>query len=280
MDDGSLANTIWGVAALQDAHDSPATEGFGSGDHEAGEVVDVFQLQGELAKRVAVEGIEAGGNEDEVGDEVRRGQRRTTCSKVLDVLLGGEAAGHGDVPDVPGVSVRADVFRGSGTGIPGPLVHRHKMDIWIALNERLCTVAVMYVPIHDQDALAAVRLAGVVGAYRYIPKETEAHRAVVQGVVPWWADGAEASGVLAVEGEINGVEDAAGGGAGGVPGAFAGDGIGVETAATGDGGGVHGFDVARVVREGELFGGGVAPFEVLDGMEEVGLIPEGACDST
>jgi hypothetical protein len=135
----------------------------------------------------------------------------------------------------------------------------------------------MDVPVRDEHALTAECLAGVVRADGDVAEETEAHGAIVESVVPWWTDGAEASWILTAEREVDGVEHATGGGACGVPGAFAGHRVRVE-AATSGGGGAYRFDVGRVVRERQLFDSRVTPFEVLDGLEEINVVPERSRD--
>ena len=51
--------------------------------------------------------------------------------------------------------MRAAIVRGAGAGIPGPLVHRHEVDVRLVLDERLRAVAVVHVPVDDQHALDA-----------------------------------------------------------------------------------------------------------------------------
>ena len=52
------------------------------------------------------------------------------------------------------------------------------------LDERLCAVAVMHVPVDDQDALRGMDGAGVVGTDGDVAEQTKAHRRAAKRMMP------------------------------------------------------------------------------------------------
>src|SRR5713101_4667694 len=99
--------------------------------------------------------------------------------------------------------MRTTVGGHSGSGIPGRLVHRYKVDVALLLHERLRSVAVMYVPIDDQHALQGMPRASVVRRDGNVAKETKPHRAVPQRVMPRWSNRAEGTPRAAVHGHVH-----------------------------------------------------------------------------
>ena len=64
-----VAEALWSVTALQGAHDSPPAPLLRATHHLARQALHIIELQGESAEGIASEGIEAGGDEDEVRRE-------------------------------------------------------------------------------------------------------------------------------------------------------------------------------------------------------------------
>jgi hypothetical protein len=79
------------------------------------------------------------------------------------------------------------------------LVHRDEVDPRVALDERLRPVAVVHIPVDDQDALEAMTLAGIVGRDGNVAEQAEPHRLITERMVAWGADGAEAPRRAAVK---------------------------------------------------------------------------------
>jgi hypothetical protein len=119
--------------------------------------------------------------------------------KGADILLCRKSTPHGNVPDA---LVWASIIGGTGAGIPWPLMHRHKTYVGIVLDKRLRAIAMVHVPVYDQDALATVHLAGIMGSDSYVPKEAEAHGAVAEGVVSRGTYRAEAAALLSSKRQI------------------------------------------------------------------------------
>src|SRR6185437_5854422 len=271
--DACLADAIGGVPTLEGSHHATSTPLRGTLGEEPREGRDVLELQREAAQRIAAQGVEAGGDENQIGDE-SLGGLIDGALELIDVALRRESRGQGDVPDV----AQAVVIGGAAAWIPGPLVHRDEVDALIALDERLRPVPVVDVPVDDEHAVETVTATRVMGSDRHIAEEAEPHSAVAERVVAGRPDRAEAARGASVDGHVDGIQDAAGGRCCRIPGPFAGDGVGVERAAAG---GDQLFDVAdvnRVVRERELLRGGVSALDVLDGTEELGMVAECAGD--
>ncbi len=76
-----------------------------------------------------------------------------------------------------------NLVRCAGAGVVRKLVHRDVEHFRFVLEDVLRAVAVVDVDIDDGDATGA-EAAGMRGGYRHVVVETEAHGAVVLGVVP------------------------------------------------------------------------------------------------
>ena len=96
------------------------------------------------------------------------------------------------------------IVSGARPRIPRPLVHRDEVDVGLILHERLGAVAVVDVPIGDQNALEPVLLSRVVRGEGDISKEAESHGAVVNSVMPGRPHRGEAARMHAAHGEIDG----------------------------------------------------------------------------
>src|SRR6185437_4888194 len=111
------------------------------------------------AEWVAAQRVEAGGDENEIGDETLRGLIDGAL-ELIDIALRRQARRQGDIPDV----AVPMVVGGAAAGIPGPLVHGDEVDASIALDQGLCPVAVVYVPVDDEHAVEIMAPPSVVGS--------------------------------------------------------------------------------------------------------------------
>jgi hypothetical protein len=168
------------------------------------------------------------------------------------------------------------IFGGASSRIPRPLVHRHEVDVGLVLNQRLCSVPVVNIPIDDQDSLEPMLLAGVVGGERDIAKETEPHGAVVDRMVPRRPDSGEAARVNATYRQVDGGQDTSRSGGGGVPRPAAQDGVSVESPTTVFGELFDAANVVGVVNELELLDGRAPALEMLDGVKKFGIFAKRA----
>lgn len=234
----------------------------------------MIQLQGKPAQRITRQRIEAGGNENEIGNEAY-GRSIDPRFESRDIPIRRERRGHGDVPDT---LVRTPILGCSGTWIPRPLVHGDEMDVGLGLHQRLGAVAVVHVPVDYQNPLQSMLSARVVRGQRYVAEETESHGAVRNRVVSGRSYGGEAPWVCARNREIDSEKSAASAGRRGVPGPLAYNRVGVEASPALLG---HLPDVPDVfvgVSELELLQHRVTTFDVLDAGKEVGVVPERAGD--
>lgn len=274
MDDRRRAHAIGRIAAFEHADDASTTQRIGVLCHKAGQMRHIIQLQSEFTQRIARQRIEARGDEDEV--RLKAHDRPfERALEMCDILFARQAARERDVPDIV---MRPAIRGGTGARIPGPLVHRHEMDVGIILHQRLCPVAVVHVPIHDQDASRAVMATHVVRANRDVAEEAESHRAIVERVMSRRADRAKTSRVHSLPCEVDRIEHAAGRGRGGVPRAFAGNRVCIEPTTTRFGHRFDRCDVRGIVCQRHLVGRGVPPFSMLDQREQIDVISECARD--
>ena len=72
------------------------------------------------------------------------------CEKRRHVLLRWKRRRHWHIPD--GIE-RTTVVGRSRSGIPRPLVHRNKVNTRVVLNQRLCSIAMMHIPVNNQHAV-------------------------------------------------------------------------------------------------------------------------------
>lgn len=137
------ADPIWVIPPFERTDHPPATQLIRSAGHKSGQAIDVAQLEGKLAEGIAAEGVEPGGDED----EIRRKPVEQLIERLferIDVDLGRKTAGHWNVANG---SVRARVRCRAGTGVPWPLMDREEPNIGIVLDQRLGAIAVMDIPI-------------------------------------------------------------------------------------------------------------------------------------
>ena len=165
--------------------------------------------------------------------------------------------------------MRTVIVGRSSSGIPGPLVHRDEMDVGLAFDQRLGSVAVMDVPINYQDSVQPMFLARVMGGDGDIPEETESHRAVVDGVVSGRSNCAETARMHAGDRQIYGRQNASDSCRRRIPGTAARHRVGVEPTSSLLGDHPHRRDIGRIVPERDLFSRCMPTFKVFDRMEKI-----------
>ncbi len=152
------------------------------------------------------------------------------------------------------------------------------MNVGLVLDERLRSVAVMHVPVEDENPFETVSLPRVMSSARDAAEDTEAHRAATQRVMPRRTHRAKASLVRSRHRVIHAVEHASGGRSRCEPAPFARDSVRIELSAAGSGNSFDGPHIRFVVNEGEIFDRRVAPLEVLNLVEKLGDVAQSACD--
>ena len=262
------------VTALESAHKAPAAPGIRSRHEGTREPLHVIHLEREAAEGVAREGVESGRDEHEVRGEAGG---RGIYAGFERIQIAGRRQARPE-RDVPNTSVRTSIFGRAGAGIPGPPVHRDEVNVGLHFYERLRSVAVMHVPIDDEDALQSVFRARVMRGARNAPENAEAHRTIAQRVVTGRPNGAKAARVRTGGGAVNGIENASRRGGGGEPASLACHSVDIEAAAALGGDALHQRNVRGIVTEGELIRRCVTAFHVLDPMEKVRIGSERASD--
>ena len=210
MGGGRFCQTLQVVAALEDADDPASAVLLGEFHQFERSPGEVARLEAQFAERVAIMGVEAGRDEDEVGGE---------CVDGWEHPLGeggaiGGTVGAGRQRNVENVACAG--FGGcAGAGVERPLVSGGVEDGRVVPKGGLGAVAVMDVPIDDGDTLRAVRALRVAGGDGDGGEEAETHRPVGLGVVAGRADRAEGVGDHArhhrVDGEAGGADRVEGG---------------------------------------------------------------------
>src|SRR6266480_2133691 len=179
MTNRRLADPVGRVPTLECADDPASAPRLSARDERAGKLFEIVNLERKATERISGKRIEAGRDQDQVGDKSLRCRIDGALERRY-ILTGRQRCWFWNVPYR---TVRAAILGRPGTRIPGPLVHRDEMDVGLAFDQRLGSVAVMDVPIDYQDSVQPVFLARVMGGDGDIPEETESHRAVVDGVV-------------------------------------------------------------------------------------------------
>ena len=244
------------------------------GDFEGdfGEFGEVAVGEGEAAEGVAAAGIEAGGEDDEVGAEGVHGGDEFLAEGIKDGATAG-AGGEGAIEGGGLAGGGAGFGGGAGAWVPGGLMDGEEEDVGVFVEDILGAVAVVDIPIDDEDAIDAPGFAGVPSGDGGVIVDAEAHATGGGGVVSRGADGGEGVADAALDDGIDGGEGGAGGEAGDFGGLGAdvgvagGEGLGVAGGVVGDGIEVGaGVDQVEVVVESETGG------EAGEGVEETGLL--------
>lgn len=244
------------------------------GDFEGdfGKFGEVAVGEGESAEGVTAAGVEAGGEDDKVGAEGVHGGDEFLAEGIQN----GAAAGTGGEGAIEGGGFTgggAGFGRVAGARVPGGLMDGEEEDVGVFVEDVLGPVAVVDVPIDDEDAVDAPSFAGVAGGDGGVVVDAEAHAAGCGGVVAGGADGGEGVADVALEDGIDGGESGAGGetgdfgGLGADVGIAGGEGFGVAGCVVGDG-----FEVGAGVDEVEVLVEGETGGEAGEGVKEAGLL--------
>ena len=165
--------------------------------------MEILDFEGTAAERVAVVGVEAGGDGDEVGP---------VTAKVIEGAAEGGAVhfAGGERGDRVVEAVAADIF-GTGAGIGGVLVDGKEFETGLVDEDVLGAVAVMDVEVKDGDAFGAGGGGGE-GGDGDVVQVAKTHGGSAQGMVAGGAHEAEDGFAGASGGE--GIEGRGDGGAG------------------------------------------------------------------
>ena len=130
--------------------------------------------EAELAERVSQARVEPCRDHDELGSERSGRGQQPVAERAQDLFAAGvrrERAIDGRV----GPRARAGFVAHASAGIPRRLVRAKEQDGRVLVEDILRAVAVMHVPVHDQDALQAVALDRVARPDRDIVEDAESH---------------------------------------------------------------------------------------------------------
>ena len=129
-------------------------------------------------------GIEATRDEHPVrGESIDHGLGNLVES-TADHVTGGPGW-EGDVDREPQAIGTADLFGPARTWEERPLVGRDVQHVGVVPEDGLCAVAVMNVPVHDEDPMSLGRQRR--RADGDVVEQAEPHGAVALGMVTWWS---------------------------------------------------------------------------------------------
>ncbi len=172
---------------------------------DVGEFGEIGIGEKKTAERVAAAGIEAGGDQNEIGAEgfhARREVLTESAGYFRAAGTGGERAIERELLPCP----LTGFARRSCSRIPGRLVRAEEEDGGIGVEDVLRAVTVVHVPIGDGDALDSVATLRVAGSNGDIVEQAEAHAARRTGVMAWRPHDAKCIGGIALHDEIDSVE--------------------------------------------------------------------------
>ena len=142
------------VAALQEEG-----EAAGAGSelpHDPGQLGEVAARELELPERIGPVGVEPARNQHPVGSEVLdRASRHLVEGGAHHVARRAGRERH--VEREAGSAGTPDLVRAARAGVQRVLVRRDVEDVGVVPEDRLGAVAVMHVPVHDQDPLSRRR---------------------------------------------------------------------------------------------------------------------------
>jgi hypothetical protein len=157
-------------------------------------------------------------------------------------------------------------------------MHGNEMNPRIILDESLGSIAMVNIPVHDQDAFGIMNGSRIVGCKCDVSEETESHGPVKERVMTRGANRDEASLVCAAEGQVHGVKSAACACGTRIPGSFARDGIRVDLAAPGSSDGSYALDVFGVMHPRDFFCGRVPSLDLSNALKKLRVVPQRSRD--
>src|SRR2546422_2713266 len=148
------------------------------------------------------------------------------------------------------------------------------MNVRLVLNKRLRPVAMVDIPIDDQDPMQAVLVSRIVCGDGHVAEEAEPHCTIVDRVMSGRTHRGKAPWIDAGRREINRCENAAGSSSSSIPGPAARHRIRVKASPTLLRDYSDRADVGRIVCKSQLLDGGVPPLDVLDIMKCFWIVPK------
>ncbi len=219
------------VAAFEKESDAAVGVKFGDVDAVGAEVGKTAGCEVHGAEGVVLVGIESSGDEYELGFELV-GDGKEDLGEGGGVVAVGSSGGKGNVDVVAGSVARAEGVDGAGFGKERRLVDVEGEDVSAVFEAVLGAVAVVDVPVDDEDAFDAELFGGVGCGNGDVVEDAKSHGVIVFGVVAGWADQAEGAAGLVVAGGIaegvDGLDACAGSKVGGFHAAGGEGGVAVE----------------------------------------------------
>ena len=243
--------------------------GWGEPHDRSGEIGEVARRQPEVGQRISPMAVEAGRDDHPGGDEGLDGLRQHLVQRrSIGVTRGPWWEGKIDGRAHPWPLPR--LLEPTGARIERELVHRDVQHPRVRVEGGLRAVAVVGVPIDDDDALASMGEDG--GSDGHVVEQTEAHRPDGGGVMSGRAHGQKGRvGFAAVE-SLDGLDPGTGGHRRCPPRALARDRVGIEGATAGPTEPLHGVEVLRRVSGLQLGPGGGPGREGHEEVDQVGLL--------
>lgn len=210
MDCDALGEDGRVVAAFEDADEAAVGVGVGDVQDHLGQGDEIFGFETQVADGVEAMGVEAGAEEDELGLDFG-GELFEVVAEEGEVFMAWHAEMDGEIEGSAEALAGAGFVGVAGAGEEGPAVDGEESDARIFPERGLGTVAVVDVPVDDEDAIEFEDIDGDASGDGDVVEEAEAHGAFHHGVVAWGTHEAEGGVVFASEDSLDGVADASDG---------------------------------------------------------------------
>lgn len=206
---GALTHTRQRVAALEQECETAAAEFLGELPHDRGHRGETRATEPHVCEGIVRVGIEAARDQHELRSKPP-GRRDQDSLEDADVLGVAATRRHRDVEGVAAAAPSPD-FRGSaGSGVVGILVGRDVEDTRILFERMLAAVAVMDIPVQNQNAFYSVLGLERPSRDGDVVDQAETHCAVRFGMVSGWTDRGHARSGVSGGDPSNEVDAAAG----------------------------------------------------------------------
>jgi hypothetical protein len=195
---GGESQALQIVATLQQGDQTALAVVIGEVGEHCRELAEVVIPEKELAERIPNSGVEPGRDQDEIGAKFPGSREKQFTKSGEDFRR--SAAGRQRAVDRLACSRTVTCFiRRASARVPGRLVSAEKKNTSIGIEDILCAVAVVHIPVRNQNAFRSMSALGIARCDSNAIEEAETHAARATGVVSGRPHNAE--GVLDFTGE-------------------------------------------------------------------------------
>jgi hypothetical protein len=194
------------VAAFEDADDPAAGVGSCNVADDLRQRSEIFRLKPQRADRICAMAVEAGAQQDELRADTI-GQLGHGRFESLDILSTRRAEFERQIELRAERGAFANLTHVAGPWIKGPAMDREESDLFVAPEDLLGAVAVMHIPVDDQNAIESEFVDRQPGADRHVVKQAKAHRRGGTGVVPRRANETKGRRIFPANNPLDGIRN-------------------------------------------------------------------------